>query len=104
MQEKTEWELVDEPMRQSGSRWQSQDHTQSHTQGAPGMKHILQAMLGRWWRWKLMGGGLFAALILATFAMLTGVVALVAAAGAALAIGIGKIRQWTRRHSGALMP
>lgn len=104
MQEHTEWELVDEPMRQSGSQWQSQDHAQRDARSAPGMKHILQAMLGPWWRWKLVGGGLFAALVLVTLAMLTGVVALVAAAGAALAIAIGKLRQWTRRHSGALVP
>ncbi|TCS36948.1 hypothetical protein EDC30_105170 [Paucimonas lemoignei] len=107
MQEKTDWELVDEPMRQSHwskSEWSSHDQAQSRAQGAAGMKPLLQAMMGRWWRWKLIGAGLFAALTLIMVAMLTGVVALIAAASAVLAIGITKVRQWTRRHSSALTP
>lgn len=68
------------------------------------MKPLLQAMMGPWWRWKLVGAGLFAALVMITVAMLTGVLALVGAASAVLAIGVAKFRQWTRRHSGALTP
>jgi len=108
MQEKTEWELIDEPVRPSGYRRHAHDDAQGATQGgaqgASGMKMLFQAMLGPWWRWKLVGAGLFAALVMVMVAMLTGVVALVAAATAALAIAIGKIRQWTRRQSGALVP
>lgn len=102
MQEKTEWELVDEPMPQSGSQRRSQERAQANPQGAPGMAQILKAMMGRWWRWKLLGAALFTVLAVAMLAMLTGVFALIAAAGAVLAIGIGKLRQWTRRHTGAL--
>lgn len=107
MQNRTEWEIVDEPMRQSHSshsQWRAHDHAQQRAQGAAGMKPLLQAMMGPWWRWKLVGAGLFAALALITVAMLTGVVALVAAVSAVLAIGIAKVRQWTRRHSNALTP
>lgn len=103
MQEKTDWELVDESAAQPGSQWRSQAGAQA--QAAPGIKPLLQAMMGRWWRWKILGAALFAALALVMLAMLTGVFALIAAAGAALALGIGKLRQWAaRRQGGALTP
>lgn len=104
MQEKIEWELVDEPGAQSGAQWRSQAGTQANAQAAPGMRQLLQAMMGPWWRWKILGAALLTALALAMLAMLTGVFALVAAVGAALALGIGKLRQWARRHNGALAP
>ncbi len=105
MQEKTEWELVDEPGSQSRSKeWSHTAGTQAHEQAAPGVRPLLQAMLGRWWRWKIVGAALFTAFAVVMLAMLTGVFALVAAAGAIVAIGIGKLRQWTRRHDGALSP
>jgi hypothetical protein len=104
MQEKTEWEVVDEPMPQPGSQWRSQEDARMNGQGAPGMGQILKALMGPWWRWKLLGAGLFAALAVAMLAMLTGVFAVIAAVGAALAIGFAKLRQWTRRHTGALTP
>jgi hypothetical protein len=106
MQDKIEWELVDEPSRQSDSqrRSQAQGRTQENAHGKSGVKQILQTIMGPWWRWKLVGAGIFAAIALAMIAMLTGVLAVIAAAGAVLAIAVGKVRQWTRRHSGALVP
>jgi len=104
MQEKTEWELVDEMDPRPGPQSGSQSRSEAGAQAAPGMSQILHAMMGPWWRWKILGAALFSALAVVMLAMLTGVFALVAAAGAALAIGIGKLRQWTRRHNGALAP
>ncbi|RJG03677.1 hypothetical protein [Noviherbaspirillum sedimenti] len=104
MQEKTEWELVDEASSAAGSQWRSQAGAQSQAGAAPGMKQFLRAAMGPWWRWKILGAALFTTLAVVMLAMLTGVFALVAAAGAAVAIGVGKLRQWSRRHSGALAP
>lgn len=102
MQEKTEWELVDDAGPQTGSQRRAQDGAQGQAGAAPGMKQLLQAMMGPWWRWKILGAALFAAIAVVMVAMLTGLLALVAAAGAVVAIGVGKLRQWTRRHNGAL--
>jgi hypothetical protein len=104
MQEKMEWEIVDEAMPQAGSQRRAQGGARASAPGGAGMKQILLAMMGPWWRWKLLGAALFGALALVMLAMLTGVLALVAAVGTILAIAIGKLRQWTRRHSGALTP
>lgn len=102
MQEKTEWELVDDAGSRSGAQGRSQAGAQGQAGAAPGMKQLLQAMMGPWWRWKILGAALFTAVAVVMIAMLTGVFALVAAAGAVVAIGVGKLRQWTRRHNGAL--
>lgn len=104
MQEKTEWELVDEPGSQSGSQWRSQAGTPNQPGATPGLKQLLRTVMGPWWRWKILGAALFTTLAVVMLAMLTGVFALIAAAGAVVAIGIGKLRQWSRRHNGALTP
>lgn len=104
MQEKTEWELVDDTGSASKSQWHSQSGAPGQAGPAPGLKQLLRAMMGPWWRWKVFGAALFAAIAVVMVAMLTGVFALVAAAGAIVALGIGKLRQWTRRHNGALTP
>ncbi|QAU33467.1 hypothetical protein [Janthinobacterium sp. 17J80-10] len=104
MQEKTDWELVDETSSATGSQWRSQAGAPGEAGTAPGIKQLLRAMMGPWWRWKILGAALFTTLAVVMLAMLTGVFALVAAAGAVVAIGIGKLRQWTRRHNGALAP
>ena len=104
MQEKTEWELVDDAGSAAGSQWRSQAGAQGPAGTTPGLKQFLRAAMGPWWRWKILGAALFTTLALVMLAMLTGVFALVAATGAAIAIGIGKLRQWARRHNGALTP
>lgn len=101
MYEKTEWELVDEPASQQAQGAYGQ-RAASGDPAADGMSGVMRALMGRWWRWKIFGGVVFAVLAVALIAMLTGVFALIAASAGALALGIAKVRQWARRHNGAL--
>lgn len=91
MTEKTEWEIVDAPPSASSDPRQT-------------VWHALRAMLGPWWRWKLAATTIVAALTLAFFVALTGAMILVAAATAAVAIGIGRFRRWMRRDRAGVSP
>ncbi len=104
MQEKTEWELVDESTPRQGQGAHDARANAAGNPAADGMQGMLHALMGRWWRWKIFGGVVFGVLAVALIAMLTGVFALVAASAGALALGIAKVRQWARRHNGALTP
>ena len=59
----------------------------------------MQALLGPWWRWKVAGSAALAVLTLIFFVTLTGMVIVVLAAGALIALGVGKLRQWLGRGS-----
>lgn len=81
MTEKTEWELLDGPP--SGER--------------PTLRHVLKALLGRHWMWKIAGVAVVASLALVLLAMLAGVVIVLMAVGAILSIGIASLRRWLGR-------
>ncbi len=100
MQEKPQWEIVDEPIPAAGA--QSGPHAQFDAQQPQNLQQLLKAFLGRWWRWKILGAVTFTAVSMVLLAMLTGVVALFMAFAAVMAIGIGKIRQWARRRESAV--
>lgn len=91
MADKTEWEVVDPPSVRS-----------AHATG-----HFLQALLGRWWKWKVAGAAVAAAaavLLLATVAgILLLVVAIVAISAAVIVIGIARLKRWLRRKPGSFL-
>ncbi len=97
MQEKIEWEIVDEARPHA-----SQSGAHAGTRSQPNLQQLLQAFLGRWWRWKILGTVTVASVMLVAVAMLTGVFALLLAIGATMAIAIGKLRQWARSRNGAV--
>jgi hypothetical protein len=86
--EKVEWEVVDAPSPESNSH-QRQPHTH---------KHLLEALLGRWWRWKIAGVATVAILALVFFFTLASIFILVVPAIAVLSLGISKLGQWLRRE------
>lgn len=94
MSEKTEWEVIDGP--QPGTR----SGAHAHLPPQPTLQQLMKALLGRWWMWKILGTVSLAGLALVLIATLTGVFVLVLAVGAVLAIGVGKLKQWTRRRHG----
>lgn len=79
MNDKTEWEVVDEPS--------------SGTRPRPAMRHLMETLLGRGWRWKVAGGIAIAAVAVVFFASVSIVVALLMATVAVISIGVGKIKQ-----------
>lgn len=97
MQEKIEWEIVDEA-RPNASR----SNTHGATPSQPNLQQLLQAFLGRWWRWKIFGMLTFASVMLVAVVTLTGVFAVILAVAATMAIAIGKLRQWARSRNRAV--
>jgi hypothetical protein len=89
MSEKMEWEVVDAPMPEAPL-----------PNGRPTFKLLMQALLGRWWRWKLLGIALAASLLLAVLVSLAGIALLVVSSVALLSFAIGKFRQSLRRAQG----
>lgn len=79
MNDKTEWEVVDEAS--SGAR------------PRPTVRHLMENLLGRGWRWKVAGGVAMAAVAVVFFATISIVVAMLMAAAAIISIGVGKVRQ-----------
>jgi len=88
MNEKSEWELVDDGTA-PGAR--------------PGLRDVLKAMLGHHWRWKVAGIAVVGTVLLLLLLTLTGVFALLMIAGAILSISISKLRQWLGRGDRTLM-
>lgn len=84
MTEKTEWEVVDEPTQAKGSNFKRRK----------GLQDLMSGLLGRWWRWKVAGAGLVGIAAFAVVATLSIMLVLLMTAGAALALGVAKIRQW----------
>jgi len=90
MSGKMEWEVVDEPMPEAPL-----------PNARPSLTQLLQALLGRWWRWKLFGIALAASLVLALLVSLAGIALLVVSVAALLSFAIGKFRQSLRgAHAG----
>lgn len=83
MNEKTEWEVVDAP---------APDARQTVLQ-------LMKNMLGPWWKWKIAGAVTVAGVALVLLAALTGVFMVVIVIAALASVGIGKFRQWLRRHN-----
>jgi hypothetical protein len=90
MSDKIEWEVVDAPMPEGPS---------PQAQARPALKQLLQALLGRWWRWKLFGIAVAASLLLAVLVSLAGIALLVVSVVALLSFAIGKFRQSLRAAS-----
>lgn len=89
MIEKTEWEVIDDSAtkaRNSGRDplREARYATQSAT----------EAMLGRWWKWKLAGVAILAMVAFAFFATVIGVASVALVALAILGAGVRKVRQW----------
>lgn len=84
MTEKTEWEVVDEPTQAKGSNFKR----------GKGLQDLMSGLLGRWWRWKVAGASLVGIVAFAIVATLSIMLVLLMTAGAVLALGIAKIRQW----------
>lgn len=82
MTERVDWELIDAPQEggAGGARRTPRD--------------AMQAMLGRWWKWKLAGTAAVSLLTLAFFATLTGALVLLFALGTLLAAGVRRLKQW----------
>lgn len=81
MSDKTEWEVVDGPS--PGAR----------PMPRPNIRHLMQHLLGRGWRWKVAGGIAVAAVAVVFFATVSIVVALLMATVAVISLGVGKVRQ-----------
>ena len=95
MSDKVEWELMD------GER--SAGWNQAGSRNAPpSLQDAMHALLGRWWRWKIFAGAVTVGLMLALLAMAAGVVVLVAATLAAVALVTAKIRQLLSKSSGTV--
>jgi len=77
---RVEWEIVDEPSRNQGTRGTARE--------------AMRAMLGRWWKWKIAGTAFVSVLTLAFFATLTGALVLLFAAGTLLTVAVRKVKQW----------
>jgi hypothetical protein len=95
MTDKVEWELVD---GERASGWQDTGSREA----PPTPQQALRALLGRWWRWKILGVAVVVGLLLVLLATVAGVVVLVAASVAAVAIAAAKIRQLLNKSSGAV--
>lgn len=95
MTDKVDWELVDGERRTGRQYADSQD-------GAPSVQQAMRALLGRWWRWKILGVAVLVGLTLALLATVASVVVLIAATLAALAIVAAKIRKLLGKPSGAV--
>ena len=80
MTEKVEWEVVDAPASNQGTRRAARE--------------TMQAMLGRWWKWKIAGTAIVSVLTLAFFATLTGALVLLFAAGTLLTVAVRKLKHW----------
>jgi hypothetical protein len=90
MSEKMEWEVVDAPMPEAPL-----------PNARPTLTQLMQALLGRWWRWKLFGVALAVSLLLAVLVSLASIAMLVVSVAALLSFAIGKFRQSLRRaHAG----
>lgn len=91
MNQKVEWEVVDAPAQ----------HSQAELR--PSLQQLMHALLGPWWRWKILGVAIVMGVVLAMLATLAGVFVLVATLCAVIAIGVGKMKQWlgAQPHSSA---
>lgn len=101
MSEKVEWEIVDDAPRRNSGAWQS---ASGPTGPNAAYGHPLQALLGRWWRWKVAGVALVAVCLLTLVAIFAGVFVLAAAAGVLLSLAVAKARRLFGRPGGTVAP
>lgn len=80
MTERVEWEVVDGPSSKQGKRQAAGE--------------AMRAMLGRGWKWKIAGTAIVSVVTLAFFAMLTGALVLLFAAGTLFTVAVRKLKQW----------
>lgn len=85
MNQKTEWEIVDQPDQ---SRQTHHDH-------------VMNALLGRQWRWKVAGMAAVAGLILTAGIVLAGIFFIGVVAVALVLIVAAQFRQWFARAKNA---
>lgn len=78
MTERVEWEVVDESPRAT----------------RPTPRRLMEMLLGRWWRWKIAGVAIAAALALVLLATVAGVILVLMVAVGCLSFGIGKLTRW----------
>jgi len=88
--EQAEWEVVDNVGPQPRPR---------AAQAA-----MMQALLGRWWRWKVAGMAVVACVMLALVAALAGVFFVLGLAVVLVSIAVAKIRQALRQHGSSITP
>ena len=86
MTQQTEWELVDE----TGPR----DRYAETGAGSRQTPHLLQALLGRHWRWKLAGWATLGVVVLACLITFAGVVMIAAAAVAIVMAIVAQLQRW----------
>lgn len=89
MIEKTEWEVIDDSATKARD-----SHRDPLRESRYAAQSATEAMLGRWWKWKLAGVAVLALVAFAFFATVIGVAAMVLVALALLGAGIRKVRQW----------
>lgn len=89
MIEKTEWEVIDDSA--TNTRDSSRDPFRESRYAA---RNATEAMLGRWWKWKLAGVAILAVVAFAFFATIIGVASMALVALALLGAGVRKVRQW----------
>ncbi|MGV3653838.1 MAG: hypothetical protein ACO1N5_06435 [Noviherbaspirillum sp.] len=82
MNERTEWEVVDEPQPQPQQR--------------PALRELLASLLGRWWRWKVAGAALAAGVVLLVVATLSGLILLFTLGTALLTLVAARMMGWLR--------
>lgn len=92
MNDKVEWEVVDEAAQaSSGNRPPPRP---------PTAQEALKAMLGPWWRWKLAAMFVLGGLALVFVAAVAGVVVVTAIAFALVMLAVVRIKNWLRGSSG----
>lgn len=89
MIEKTEWEVIDDGA-QSNAR----------PNARPTPQHLLRAMLGPYWRWKLAGFFILTGIVLAILVAFVGAVVLALTAAGIVLFATTKIKRWLQRGSG----
>jgi Flp pilus assembly protein TadB len=100
MNQKVEWEIVDE----ASPRRRQEYASRQSAQDAGAMRHPLQALLGPWWRWKIAGMAIAAIAMLVLLAIFAGVFVLVAATGVLLSVAVAKARRLFGRSDGSITP
>lgn len=100
MNERVEWEVVDEP---SPGHTGNTGNTGNFDNKRPTLQQLLKTVLGRWWRWKIAGVATVAGLAAILFATVAGVILLTMVALGIVSIGIAKFRRWLHRDDGPLV-
>jgi hypothetical protein len=100
--EKTEWELVDADAPSSSNRSGAYDaYGNAYDGKAPqSPMHLLKAVLGPYWRWKIAGLAIVASLALILLATVAGVFMVTMSAVVIMAVIIRKLKYWLSLQTG----